>query len=87
MTKISNFFKEYFDWWPEKQKYTLSLFLAILSGFVAYFIGLPLPWMLGPLIGCGFFAAIGKPVIIGIPPFFKYFFILSVPIFRILAEL
>jgi uncharacterized protein len=68
MTKISNFFKEYFDWWPEKKKYTLSLFLAVLSGFFAYYIGLPLPWMLGPLIGCGFFAAIGKSVIIGKRP-------------------
>ena len=61
-------FKNSFDWWPEKWKYFLSLFLAITSAFIAYYLGLPLPWMLGPLIGCGFFAAIGKPVIIGKKP-------------------
>lgn len=63
--KLVNFF---FGWWPERWRYTWSLLLAISSGFLAYYIGLPLPWMLGPLIGCGFFAAIGKGVIIGKKP-------------------
>lgn len=69
MTRITlDYFKTFFDWWPEKWRYFLSLILAISSGFIAYYIGLPLPWMLGPLLGCGFFAAIGKPVIIGKKP-------------------
>ena len=69
MTRTTlNYFKYFFDWWPEKWKYFFSLILAISSGFIAYYIGLPLPWMLGPLLGCGFFAAIGKPVIIGKKP-------------------
>ena len=58
----------FFGWWPEKWRYTWSLLLAIASGFIAHYMGLPLPWMLGPLIGCGFFAAIGKGVIIGKKP-------------------
>ena len=63
--RLVNFF---FGGWPERWRYTWSLLLAIASGFLAYYIGLPLPWMLGPLIGCGFFAAIGKGVIIGKKP-------------------
>ena len=65
---LSLYLKTFFDWWPQKWRYIFSLLLAIFSSFVAYYIGLPLPWMLGPLIGCGFFAAIGKPVIIGKRP-------------------
>ena len=65
---INLYFKNFFDWWPQKWRYTFSLLLAIISSFIAYYLELPLPWMLGPLIGCGFFAAIGKPVIIGKKP-------------------
>jgi len=59
-----SYFDFLFDWWPQKWRYISSLILAIMSSFVAYYLGLPLPWMLGPLIGCGFFSAIGKPVTI-----------------------
>ena len=38
--------------------YLLSIFLAISGGFVAYNIGIPLPWMLGPLFIIGFFCAL-----------------------------
>ena len=69
MIKYLNlYFKNFFDWWPQKWRYIFSLLLAVISSFIAYYLGLPLPWMLGPLIGCGFFAAIGKPVIIGKKP-------------------
>ena len=66
ITDRSKLVEIFFGWWPEKWRYTWSLLLAIASGFFAYYIGLPLPWMLGPLIGCGFFAAIGKGVIIAV---------------------
>jgi membrane AbrB-like protein len=56
------------DWWPQKWIYLSSLLLAVVSGFIAYYLSLPLPWMLGPLIGCSFFSAIGKQVIIGKKP-------------------
>ena len=65
ITDRSKLVEIFFGWWPEKWRYTWSLLLAIASGFFAYYIGLPLPWMLGPLIGCGFFSAIGKGVIMG----------------------
>ncbi len=39
-------------------KYLLSIFLGLFGGFVAYKIGIPLPWMLGPLIIIGFFCAL-----------------------------
>ena len=39
-------------------KYLLSIFLAVFGGFVAYNIGIPLPWMLGPLFIIGFFCAL-----------------------------
>ena len=39
-------------------KYLLSIFLAVSGGFVAYNIGIPLPWMLGPLFIIGFFCAL-----------------------------
>ena len=69
MIKSTNlYFKTFFDWWPQKWRYIFSLLLAVMSSLIAYYLGLPLPWMLGPLMGCGFFAAIGKPVIIGKKP-------------------
>ena len=69
MFKFTNlYFKNFFDWWPQKWAYIFSLLLAVISSLIAYYLGLPLPWMLGPLIGCGFFAAIGKPVKIGKKP-------------------
>ena len=33
--------------------YFNGLFLAFLGGIFAYFMGMPLPWMLGPLIAVG----------------------------------
>ena len=36
----------------------LSIFLAVLGGFVAHNIGIPLPWMLGPLFIIGLFCAL-----------------------------
>ena len=69
MFKSTNlYFENFFDWWPQKWAYIFSLLLAVISSLIAYYLGLPLPWMLGPLMGCGFFAAIGKPVIIGKKP-------------------
>ena len=65
---IPSYFVFLIDWWPQKWRYILSLFLAVISSFIAYYLGLPLPWMLGPLLGCGFFSAIGKPVIIAKKP-------------------
>ena len=38
--------------------YLFSIFLAIIGGFLAYKIGIPLPWMLGPLFFTGFFCAL-----------------------------
>tara|TARA_B100000768_G_scaffold95884_1_gene89472 strand:+ start:106 stop:1176 length:1071 start_codon:yes stop_codon:yes gene_type:complete len=65
---IPSYFVFLIDWWPQKRRYILSLILAVISSFIAYYLGLPLPWMLGPLLGCGFFSAIGKPVIIAKKP-------------------
>ena len=65
---IPSYFVFLIDWWPQKWRYILSLILAVISSFIAYYLGLPLPWMLGPLLGCGFFSAIGKPVIIAKKP-------------------
>ena len=65
---IPSYFDFLIDLWPQKWRYILSLILAITSSFIAYYLGLPLPWMLGPLLGCGFFSAIGKSVIIGKKP-------------------
>ena len=39
-------------------KYLFSIFLAVFGGFLAYNIGIPLPWMLGPLFLVGFFCAL-----------------------------
>ena len=39
-------------------KYLFSIFLAVFGGFIAYRIGIPLPWLLGPLILIGFFCAL-----------------------------
>ena len=36
----------------------LSIFLAVFGGFVAHNIGIPLPWMLGPLFIIGLFCAL-----------------------------
>ena len=36
----------------------LSIFLAVFGGFVAHNIGIPLPWMLGPLFIIGLFCAV-----------------------------
>ena len=38
--------------------YLLSIFLAVIGGLLADKIGIPLPWMLGPLFTIGFFCAI-----------------------------
>mgnify|MGYP005695391741 CR=1 FL=1 len=65
---IPSYFVFLIGWWPQKWRYILSLILAVISSFIAYYLGLPLPWMLGPLLGCGFFSAIGKPVIIAKKP-------------------
>ena len=39
-------------------KYLFSIFLAVFGGLIAYNIGIPLPWLLGPLILIGFFCAL-----------------------------
>lgn len=39
-----------------------SLAIGIVSGFFAYWVGLPLPWMLGAMIGNTTFALAGAPV-------------------------
>ena len=39
-------------------KYLFSIFLAVLGGFIAYNISIPLPWMLGPLFIIGLFCAL-----------------------------
>ena len=36
----------------------LSIFLAVFGGFLAHNIGIPLPWMLGPLFIIGLFCAL-----------------------------
>ena len=36
----------------------LSIFFAVFGGFIAYNIGIPLPWLLGPLFLIGFFFAL-----------------------------
>lgn len=40
-----------------------SLTIGIVSGFAAYFASLPLPWMLGAMIGNTVFALAGAPII------------------------
>ncbi|NDR54917.1 AbrB family transcriptional regulator [Aliiruegeria sabulilitoris] len=45
--------------WP---KILLAAAIGILSGLLARRIGMPLPWMLGPMIGCGLAALAGAPV-------------------------
>ena len=39
-------------------KYLFSIFLAVFGGLIAYNIGIPLPWLLGPLFLIGFFCAL-----------------------------
>ena len=43
---------------PKYKLYFNGLLLAFLGGFSAYFIGVPLPWMIGPLILVGIATAI-----------------------------
>ncbi len=38
-------------------QYLFSIFLAVFGGLIAYNIGIPLPWLLGPLFLIGFFCA------------------------------
>ena len=38
--------------------YLRSIFLAVFGGYVAHNIGIPLPWMLGPLFIIGLFCAL-----------------------------
>ncbi|MFV0360627.1 AbrB family transcriptional regulator [Tropicimonas sp.] len=45
--------------WP---KILLAAIIGVLSGFFARKVGMPLPWMLGPMIGCGAAALAGAPV-------------------------
>jgi hypothetical protein len=68
MTNYYLYFLKYLDWWSQKWIYIFSLLLAVFSGFVAFYLSLPLPWMLGPLIGCGLLSAFGKKIIIGKKP-------------------
>ena len=43
-------------------KTLLAALIGIGSGLVAVRIGMPLPWMLGPMLGCGAAALAGAPV-------------------------
>ncbi|MFO7919574.1 MAG: AbrB family transcriptional regulator [Nioella sp.] len=40
----------------------LALALGIVSGILAYRVGLPLPWMLGPMIGATVASILGAPI-------------------------
>ena len=40
----------------------LALLLGIASGVLAYRVGMPLPWMLGPMIGATVAAILGAPI-------------------------
>jgi uncharacterized membrane protein AbrB (regulator of aidB expression) len=40
----------------------LALTIGVLSGLLGYFIGMPLPWMLGPMIGTTIAAMLRLPV-------------------------
>ncbi len=68
MTNYYLFFLKYLDWWSQKWVYIFSFLFAVFAGFVAFYFSLPLPWMLGPLIGCGLLSAFGKKIIIGKKP-------------------
>ncbi len=39
-------------------KFLLSIFLAVFGGLISYNIGIPLPWLLGPLFLIGIFCAL-----------------------------
>lgn len=39
-----------------------ALIIGALSGWAGQAAGLPLPWMLGPMLGCGLAAGLGAPV-------------------------
>ena len=43
-------------------KYFIGISLGILGGFLAYQIGIPLPWMLGPLLFIGLFCALNLEI-------------------------
>ncbi|WP_068112048.1 AbrB family transcriptional regulator [Tropicimonas marinistellae] len=45
--------------WP---RILLAALIGTLSGIVARGIGMPLPWMLGPMLGCGVAGLSGAPV-------------------------
>ncbi|SNS44070.1 AbrB family transcriptional regulator [Tropicimonas sediminicola] len=45
--------------WP---RIALAAIIGILSGGLAARVGLPLPWMLGPMLGCGLAALAGAPL-------------------------
>lgn len=40
----------------------LAALIGIPSGALARYVGMPLPWMLGPMLGCGLFALAGAPL-------------------------
>ncbi len=44
-------------------KQTIALMLGLLSGFAAFFINMPLAWMLGPMIGCTAAALMQAPIL------------------------
>ncbi|MDV7145103.1 AbrB family transcriptional regulator [Tropicimonas sp. TH_r6] len=43
-------------------KILLGAVIGMISGALARWIGMPLPWMLGPMLGCGVAALAGAPV-------------------------
>lgn len=47
---------------PDLPRYALALGLGLISGIVASWAGLPLPWMLGPMIGCTIAALSQAPI-------------------------
>jgi membrane AbrB-like protein len=50
-------------WPPELRAQLTALIAGVSCGFGAYFLGLPLPWMLGPMLGNTVLAVAGVPVV------------------------
>lgn len=48
---------------PHIRAQGLAMLIGVICGVVFYFIGLPLPWMLGPMIGLTVFSVAGAPVV------------------------
>ncbi|MEJ6748136.1 MAG: AbrB family transcriptional regulator, partial [Yoonia sp.] len=48
---------------PHIRAQGLAMLIGMICGVVFYFIGLPLPWMLGPMIGLTVFSVAGAPVV------------------------